>query len=235
MKTFSIIIPIYNESESIFDLIKEIHSEFKKNIPELIIVDDGSNDDFYKQRHELKKLNVRILRHKKNLGKCRAMLTGISNARNNLICIMDGDGQNPPYEVKKMINFWRNLSKKEQDNSLICGNRKIRKDTFIKRLSSKVANTIRRFLLKDDCNDTACALKIFNRSDYLKIKYFRNMHRFLPALFKMNNCKIFNVQVDDRLRYSGVSKYSFNNRFWVGIIDLIKVYFLIKKGETNGD
>ena len=163
------------------------------------------------------------------------MLTGISNARNNLICIMDGDGQNPPYEVKKMINFWRNLSKKEQDNSLICGNRKIRKDTLIKRLSSKVANTIRRFLLKDDCNDTACALKIFNRSDYLKIKYFRNMHRFLPALFKMNNCKIFNVQVDDRLRYSGVSKYSFNNRFWVGIIDLIKVYFLIKKGETNGD
>ena len=95
---------------------------------------------------------------------------------------------------------------------------------------SKVANTIRKFLLKDDCNDTACALKIFNRSHYLKIKYFRNMHRFLPALFKMNNCKIFNVQVDDRLRYSGVSKYSFNNRFWVGIIDLIKVYFLFLPG-----
>ena len=131
--------------------------------------------------------------------------------------------------------LYSGLSKKEQDNSLICGNRKIRKDTFIKRLSSKVANTIRRFLLKDDCNDTACALKIFNRSNYLKIKYFRNMHRFLPALFKMNNCKIFNVQVDDRLRYSGVSKYSFNNRFWVGIIDLIKVYFLTKKGETNGN
>ena len=148
---------------------------------------------------------------------------------------MDGDGQNPPYEVKKMIAFWHNLSQKEQDNSLICGNRKIRKDTLIKRLCSKVANSIRKFLLKDDCNDTACALKIFNRSDYLKIKYFRNMHRFLPALFKMHNCKIFNVQVDDRLRYSGVSKYSFNNRFWVGIIDLIKVYFLIKKGETNGD
>ena len=203
MKNFSIIIPIYNESESIFDLIKEIHSEFKKNTPELIIVDDGSNDDFYKQRNELKKLKVKILRHKKNLGKCRAMLTGISNARNNLVCIMDGAGQNPPYEIKNLIDKWK--------------------------------NTIRRFLLKDDCNDTACALKIFNRSDYLKIKYFRNMHRFLPALFKMNNCKIFNVQVDDRLRYGGVSKYSFNNRFWVGIIDLIKVYFLIKKGETNGD
>ena len=94
---------------------------------------------------------------------------------------------------------------------------------------------MRKFFLNDDCDDTACALKIFNRSDYLKIKYFRNMHRFLPALFKMNNCKIFNVQVDDRLRYSGVSKYSFNNRFWVGIIDLVKVWILIKKGEKNGN
>ena len=235
MKTFSIIIPIYNESESIFDLIKEIHSEFKNKTPELIIVDDGSNDDFYRKRNKLKRFKVKILRHKKNLGKCRAMLTGISNATNNLICIMDGDGQNPPYEVKNLITFWCNLSKKEQNNSLICGNRKKRKDTFIKRLNSKVANTVRQFLLEDDCDDTACALKIFNRSDYLKIKYFRNMHRFLPALFKMNNCKILNVQVDDRLRYGGISKYSFNNRFWVGIIDLIKVYILIRKGERNGD
>ena len=235
MKTFSIIIPIYNESESIFDLIKEIHSEFKKSTPELIIVDDGSDDDFYQNRNKLKRFKVRILRHKKNLGKCRAMLTGISEAKYDLICIMDGDGQNPPYEVKNLITFWCNLSKKEQTNSLICGNRKKRKDTMIKKLSSKVANTIRKFLLEDDCDDTACALKVFNRSDYLRIKYFRNMHRFLPALFKMNNCKIFNVQVDDRLRHCGVSKYSFNNRFWVGIIDLIKVYILIKKGEKNGD
>ena len=235
MKTFSIIIPIYNESESIFDLIREIHLEFKKNIPELIIVDDGSDDGFYQKQNKLKNLKVKILRHEKNLGKCRAMLTGITDATNNLICIMDGDGQNPPYEVKNLIAFWSNLSKKEQNSFLICGNRKKRKDTLLKRLSSKVANTVRKFLLEDDCDDTACALKVFNRSDYLRIKYFRNMHRFLPALFKMNNCKIFNVQVDDRLRYSGVSKYSFNNRFWIGIIDLIKVYILIKKGERNGD
>ena len=235
MKTLSIIIPIYNESESIFDLIREIHLEFKKNTPELIIVDDGSNDGFYQKRAKFKSLKVRIIRHKKNLGKCRAMLTGITDAKNNLICIMDGDGQNPPYEAKNLITFWSKLSKKEQNNFLICGNRKKRKDTLIKRLSSKVANTVRKFLLEDDCNDAACALKVFNRSDYLRIKYFRNMHRFLPALFKMKSCKIFNVQVDDRLRHSGISKYSFNNRFWVGIIDLIKVYILIKKGERNGD
>ena len=88
--------------------------------------------------------------------------------------------------------------------------------------------------MKDDCNDTACALKLFNRSDYLKIKYFKNMHRFLPALFKIRNCQIFNVLVDDRARKAGVSKYAFNNRFWIGIIDLIKVWILIKKEKNNG-
>jgi len=235
MKSFSIIIPIYNESGAIFYLINEIHKEFKENIPEIIIVDDGSKDDFYEKRHKLEKLNVKIIRHKSNLGKCKAMLTGISNAKNNLICVMDGDGQNPPYEIRNLINYWFKLPEKEQKKALVCGNRKKRMDTTIKRFSSKVANTVRKFFLNDDCDDTACALKIFNRSDYLKIKYFRNMHRFLPALFKMNNCKIFNVQVDDRLRYSGVSKYSFNNRFWVGIMDLVKVWILIKKGEKNGN
>ena len=89
--------------------------------------------------------------------------------------------------------------------------------------------------MKDDCNDTACALKLFNRSDYLKIKYFKNMHRFLPALFKIiRNCQIFNVLVDDRARKAGVSKYAFNNRFWIGIIDLIKVWILIEKEKNNG-
>ena len=234
MKNFSIIIPIYNESESIFKLIKEINNEFKSNVPELIIVDDGSNDDFAEKSNQLKANNVILQKHKENLGKCRAMLTGVSKATNNLICIMDGDGQNPPYEIKNLIKFWRSLSTKEKKKFLICGNRKQRQDTLPKRLSSRVANTVRKLLLNDDCNDTACALKVFKRSDYLKIKYFRNMHRFLPALFKMNGCKIFNVPVDDRLRKAGISKYSFNNRFWIGIIDLIKVWILINKEKKNG-
>ena len=158
------------------------------------------------------------------------METGIKNAGNDLICVMDGDGQNPPYEVKKLINHWKKTPK--NNFTLICGNRTSRKDTFIKRLSSKLANKIRRLILDDDCNDTACALKVFSKSDYLKIPYLKNMHRFLPALFKMRNGAIYNIAIDDRERFAGISKFNFNNRFWVGILDLIKVWILIKKKRS---
>ena len=233
MKNFTIIIPIFNESESIFKLIKEIKVEFKK-IPEIIIVDDGSTDSFINRTNEIIQKNITIFTHSKNLGKCKAMLTGVSNSSNELICVIDGDGQNPPYEVRNLINYWNELDKLDKKKFLICGNRRKRKDKLTKRLSSKIANLIRKFVLDDDCNDTACALKVFMRSEYLKISYFRNMHRFLPALFKANNCKIFNVLVDDRPRTSGVSKYSFHNRFWIGIIDLVKVWIFLKKEKKNG-
>ncbi len=234
MKKFTIIIPIFNESESIFKLIEEINNEFIKSRPQILIVDDGSTDEFKKKIKEFNGKNILVTYHKKNLGKCKAMYTGVQKSKNELICIIDGDGQNPPYEIKKLIKFWEELPVNSKKAVLICGNRIKRQDTIIKKLSSKVANSVRKFVLNDDCNDTACALKLFLRSDYLKIRYFKNMHRFLPALFKMNNCNIFNVLVDDRPRKAGVSKYSFNNRLWVGIIDLIKVWVLINKEKKNG-
>ena len=150
-----------------------------------------------------------------------------------MICIIDGDGQNPPYEIKKMIDYWHQVTKNWKNFVLICGNRKKRKDTFLKKFSSKVANIVRKFILNDDCDDTACALKVFNKKDYLKIDYFKNMHRFLPALFKMKKGRIFNVLVDDRQRFAGISKFNFNNRFWIGMIDLFKVWLLINKKEKK--
>ena len=83
-----------------------------------------------------------------------------------------------------MVDYWNQVSKDWKNFVLICGNRKKRQDTAFKRIGSKVANATRRFILNDDCDDTACALKVFNKKDYLKIDYFKNMHRFLPALFK---------------------------------------------------
>ncbi len=232
MNNFTIIIPIYNESDSIFALVKEIKKEFWGNLPEIIIVNDGSTDNFILEKKKLAN-NVKIISHEKNLGKCMAMLTGVKEAKNKIICVIDGDGQNPPYEIKKMIAYWHQVSQSWKDFVLICGNRKKRQDTVLKRFSSKVANAVRKFILKDDCNDTACALKVFNKKDYLKIDYFKNMHRFLPALFKMNKGRIFNVLVDDRRRFAGVSKFNFNNRFWVGILDLFKVWLIINKRRKN--
>ena len=227
---FTIIIPIYNENESIFKLIKEINLELKNQNPEIIIIDDGSTDDFSKNFSNLTfSKNISVHRHKKNLGKCSAMLTGIKKAKNQLIACIDGDGQNPPSEIKKLIRSWYNRKNLSTEFLLICGERIKRKDNFLKKISSKFANKLRKFLLNDQCNDTACALKVFNRKDYLSIDYFKNMHRFLPALFIKKKGKVINVPVKDRPRLSGKSKFNFHNRFWIGIIDLLKVWILINK------
>ena len=229
-KKFTIIIPIYNENESIFKLIKEINLELKYQNQEIIIVDDGSTDNFFKNFSNLTfSKNITVHRHEKNLGKCYAMLTGIKKAKNQLIVCIDGDGQNPPSEIKKLIDSWNERKNLTDEFLLICGERIKRKDNFLKKISSKFANKFRKFLLNDHCNDTACALKVFNRKDYLSIDYFKNMHRFLPALFIMKKGKVINVPVKDRPRLSGKSKFNFHNRFWIGIIDLVKVWILINK------
>ncbi len=227
---FTIIIPIYNEVESIFILLDETLEEFKNDDKEIIIVNDGSTDEFISQFYSREySKSIKLINHNNKMGKCFAMLTGIKHAKNRLIGIMDGDGQNPPSEVRKIIEAWSNF--KNKSFLLVCGHRIKRKDTIMKKISSNIANKFRRHLLDDDCYDTACALKAFNKNDYLKIDYFKNIHRFLPALFKMNGGSVKNIPVIDRPRIFGKSKFNFNNRFWVGIIDLIKVKLLINKNR----
>ncbi len=233
---FTIIIPIYNENESIFKLIKEINVKLRNENPEIIIIDDGSTDNFFKNFSAFNwPKNISVQRHKKNSGKCYAMLTGIKRAKNEIIVCIDGDGQNPPSEIKKLMNAWYSFKNSSKTFLLVCGERIKRKDNFLKKVSSKLANKFRKYLLNDQCNDTACALKVFNKSDYLSIEYFKNMHRYLPALFIMQKGKIINVPVKDRPRESGKSKFNFHNRFWIGIIDLIKVWILINKKRGEND
>ena len=162
MNRFTIIIPIFNETESIFKLIDEIFREFKKITPEILIIDDGSTDDFQKKLESKKLKKIKVYKHKLNLGKCKAMNTGVQKATNNLVCIIDGDGQNPPYEIKNLVKKWKKIPESKKQFAIVCGNRRNRADTRIKKISSKVANKIRRFILNDDCNDTACALKVFS-------------------------------------------------------------------------
>ena len=109
MNRFTIIIPIFNETESIFKLIDEIFREFKKITPEILIIDDGSTDDFQKKLESKKLKKIKIYKHKLNLGKCKAMNTGVQKATNNLVCIIDGDGQNPPYEIKNLVKRWKEI------------------------------------------------------------------------------------------------------------------------------
>ena len=130
-----------------------------------------------------------------------------------------------------MLEFW--MREDDFDFKILCGHRVNRMDNFIKRISSKIANYVRRLILTDDCYDTACALKVFQKKDYLKLSYFKNMHRFLPAMFKYNGGKVINIPIIDRTRKKGTSKFNFNNRFWVGIIDLLKVFYILKFKRSN--
>ena len=231
-KKFTIIIPIYNEIDAIFPLLDELIEEFKSEKPEIIVVDDGSTDDFLKKFKKIKKIkNIILKKHTKNQGKCVAMMTGAKSAKNELLVFMDGDGQNPPSEVRKLVDKWLELKKKDGRSLIVCGNRIKRKDNFVKRASSKFANSLRKKILNDNCNDTACALKALEKKDYINLEYFRNMHRFLPALFILRDIKVINIPVVDRPRILGKSKFNFHNRFWVGMIDLIKVWNLIRKGR----
>ena len=136
MNNFTIIIPIYNESDSIFVLVKEIKKEFRGKLPEIIIIDDGSTDSFVSEKKKLTS-NIKIISHKNNLGKCMAMMTGVNAANNNVICIIDGDGQNPPYEIKKMIDYWYQVAKNWKSFVLICGNRKKKERYIFKEIQLK--------------------------------------------------------------------------------------------------
>lgn len=232
MRKFSIIIPIFNESESIAPLVKEIFSCLKKynSVFELIIVDDKSTDNSIMVINELKNVyRIILIKNDYNLGQSFATLKGIEKSKYDTIVTLDGDGQNNPQDINKLLNIY--FEKKIYD--LVSGIRINRKDSLIKIISSKIANKFRSLLLQDNCKDTGCSLKVFNKNTFLKFPYFDGLHRFLPALFKGYGKRTFFVDVSHRPRYAGSSKYDTFGRLIKGLRDLIKVWFIIKKFKNN--
>ena len=179
---FSIIIPVYNEKENIAILIKEIIKYVhKKYIYEIIVIDDFSDDNNYDVLSLIKKqYNVTVVSHQENQGQSKAILTGIVNSKYDNILTIDGDLQNNPKDINKLLDQYFS-----DDNNfdLVSGIRIKRKDTYIKIISSIIANKVRSFVLKDNCPDTGCSLKIFDKKIFLNFEFFDGIHRFLPALF----------------------------------------------------
>ena len=231
-KIFSIIIPIYNESENIINLLEEIKFNLKKETVsfEIIIVDDSSIDDSIKIIREyieknIAKLTIRLICNKKNYGQSYSIREGVKNAYNSTIVTIDGDGQNNPKDIMSLINYYfSNIGL-----SLVGGLREKRKDTYLKIISSKIANYIRKNILSDDCDDTGCSLKVFDKKIFLQFPYFSGIHRFLPALFKGYGCKTYFIKVDHRKRLAGISKYGTIVRLFRGIRDIFIVIRIIKK------
>ena len=215
-------------------LAREIHAVCEPcNIQSIIFVDDNSSDETRDVLQQLKSEidNLRILHHREQCGQTAAIFTGIKAADTPWVVTMDGDGQNCPDDIPAMVEALKNCNNKKV--RIVNGNRNKknnRKDTFIKRLSSKIANAVRSRLLNDSVPDSGCGLKLMHRDTYLMLPYFKNLHRFTPALFIRTGAEVISVDVSHRNRSSGNSHYGLFNRLWIGIVDLLGVTWLMKKG-----
>ena len=236
MKNFSIIIPVFNEEKNIEDLIDEINLCLKKyyDLFEIIIVNDCSIDNTYKilnKKISNPKNNIEIINNEKNFGQSFSILRGIKNSKYEIIVTMDGDGQNDPKDILKLLKHYIS----DEDLFLVGGIRKKRKDNVIKILSSKLANFVRKNILNDKCDDTGCSLKVFDKNIFLKFPFFDGMHRFIPALFSGLNKKTFFISVNHRHRIHGKSNYGTIERLYKGIFDIYKVSKIIKNFKNNND
>jgi len=233
VSALSIVIPVHNEADCIAGLIEEIAAtQHAPTDYEIIVVDDASTDATAQRLTELKARRIaplRVLRHDRRAGQSAATRTGVLAARYAWIATLDGDGQNDPADIATLVNA---LSQSQDTRvQMVCGQRRRRQDSWLKGMSSRIANTIRSRLLDDGIRDTGCALKLFRRDAFLRLPWFDHMHRFLPALMQRDGIGVITVNVNHRPRMGGQTKYGVHNRLWVGIVDLIGVMWLQRRNK----
>ena len=217
----SVVVPVKNEEDNILPLLEEIHAALDGRIEfEVIYVNDGSTDRtpevLLQARGKFPRL--RVVTHRASCGQSRAIASAVHAAKGDWIVTLDGDGQNDPADIPKLlerINAW--TWKGVETLNLVAGIRAKRQDTWSKRISSRLANGIRQRLLHDGVTDTGCGLKAIRREAFLRLPYFDHMHRYLPALIRRDGGAIEIVLVNHRPRMRGLSNYGFFDRLWVGI------------------
>jgi dolichol-phosphate mannosyltransferase len=223
----SVVIPVKDEADNIAPLFEEIRAALDDIIDyEVLFIDDGSRDTTAAKVLQLTagRPRWRLLRHAASYGQSAAIRTGVRMACGVWIATLDGDGQNDPADIPKLLHFARANS--PNSAVLVAGCREKRQDSWLKRLASLIANALRSRLLGDQTPDTGCGLKLFPRSLFLDLPYFDHMHRFLPALVLREGGLVHSVPVNHRPRQTGVSKYGVFDRLGEGIIDLFGVIWL---------
>jgi dolichol-phosphate mannosyltransferase len=232
----SVVVPVHNESQNVLPLLAEIELAIAQHMPfEAVLVDDCSSDDTLRvlvehaQRHPW----LTVVAHRNNCGQSTALRTGVREASAPLVATLDGDGQNDPADIPALFARWRVERQTHAGRPvLICGWRNKRHDTWLRRVSSRIANGVRSRLLGDATPDTGCGLKVFARDDFLALPYFDHMHRFLPALMLRAGGVVASVPVAHRPRLTGRSHYGVHNRLWVGLVDLLGVMWLQRRARV---
>ena len=233
MPQLSVVVPVFNERDNVLPLIGEIAAALRGKADfEIVYVDDASKDDTLAVLTAAKAdfPELRVIRHLSQSGQSTAVRTGVRAARGEWIATLDGDGQNDPADIPKLIAM---RDESPDTIKLFAGWRVNRKDTGSKRFASKFANGLRSRLLRDETPDTGCGIKLFERAAFLDLPYFDHMHRYLPALMQRAGWQVKSVPVNHRARGSGVSKYNNLNRALVGISDLRGVAWLIRRSKRT--
>ncbi len=233
MPVLSVVVPVFNERDNIPPLLAEIAAALRGKADfEIVYVDDASKDDSLAVLNQAKAQypELRVIRHLAQSGQSTAIRNGVKAARGEWIATLDGDGQNDPADIPKLVAM---RDESPAAIKLYAGWRVNRKDSGSKRWASKWANAIRSRLLRDDTPDTGCGIKLFERAAFLDLPYFDHMHRYLPALMQRAGWQVRSVPVNHRPRGTGVSKYNNLNRALVGISDLRGVGWLIKRSRRT--
>ena len=228
--SLSVVVPVMDEAGNVATLAREIEAAAKGESHEIIFVDDGSTDGTVNSLAALRPEipSLRILQHSRNLGQSRAWRTGVAAAKGEIIVTIDGDGQNDPADIPKLVAALRTASA-EGHVGLVSGVRVNRLDPSNRRFASGFANSFRRAMLKDGAVDSGCGLKAFWREAFLRLPYFDHMHRFLIALMLREGYEVRFVDVGHRARQHGKSKYNNFHRAMVGLVDTFGVRWLQKR------
>ncbi len=223
----SVVVPVKDEADNIGPLAREIASAVEgESATEILFVDDGSTDATALTLKDLKTSlpQLRVIQHGRNMGQSRAVRTGVCAARGDIVVVLDGDGQNDPTDIPKLVAEFRQAGTTRL--GLVQGQRAQRQDSVKKKLASRLANRTRRWLLDDGASDVGCGLKAFRREAFLALPYFDHMHRYMVALMLREGFEVRFVKVNHRPRLHGQSKYGVWDRLVAGVYDLIGVRWL---------
>ena len=230
----SVVIPVHDEQDNVGPLTRDLDAALGGVLEyEVIFVDDASTDATFARLMDLSSHNpsVRALRHARRCGQSTALRTGVNHARASVVATLDGDGQNDPADIPRLLAI-RETPALDSSRTLVAGHRVKRRDSPVVRLSSRIANFVRSRVLRDGTPDTGCGLKLFDRSLFLELPYFDHMHRFLPALVRRAGGHVISVPVNHRARLTGRSHYGVWNRLWTGIVDLMGVMWLTRRAQV---